>query len=177
MSAEVAHFMLSNNLIRFTQPIAFNDPYDVYPRLSNIIPDEKVKELFLMLTGNELAIEELINKAIEQEEPKLTPELKALFSIIPLKKLFNTYIKKNYNSFNEFFLSQVSPQSFRDRFIPSFLFFISNYIGILSLSKICDNLLMWSHYGNCHKGIVVEFDDNHPFLQQFENGVFEKKLR
>lgn len=36
--------------------------------------------------------------------------------------------------------------------------------GILSFTKTHDNLLMWSHYADEHKGIVVEFDipDNDP---------------
>ena len=30
--------------------------------------------------------------------------------------------------------------------------------GILCLSKIKDNILMWSHYANSHKGIAIELD-------------------
>lgn len=30
--------------------------------------------------------------------------------------------------------------------------------GVISFSKTYDNLLMWSHYSNYHKGIAVEFD-------------------
>ncbi len=29
--------------------------------------------------------------------------------------------------------------------------------GILSLAERCDDILMWSHYADCHKGICVEF--------------------
>ncbi|MBA6290166.1 DUF2971 domain-containing protein [Colwellia sp. MB3u-4] len=37
--------------------------------------------------------------------------------------------------------------------------------GIISLSESPDNLLMWSHYGDDHKGMVVEFDidESDPF--------------
>lgn len=31
-------------------------------------------------------------------------------------------------------------------------------IGICCLSKVADSILMWSHYANHHKGVVVEFD-------------------
>lgn len=39
-------------------------------------------------------------------------------------------------------------------------------VGILSLSEINDDLLMWSHYSNGHKGICLEFlaTDNTPFF-------------
>jgi hypothetical protein len=34
---------------------------------------------------------------------------------------------------------------------------INRGIGIFSMSARCDNLLMWSHYADCHRGICVEF--------------------
>lgn len=30
--------------------------------------------------------------------------------------------------------------------------------GVLCLSQNSDNILMWSHYTNCHKGLVIELD-------------------
>lgn len=36
--------------------------------------------------------------------------------------------------------------------------------GIISLTEAKDNLLMWSHYADQHKGMVVEFDISHPFF-------------
>lgn len=41
---------------------------------------------------------------------------------------------------------------------------LSYDIGILCLSGICDNLVMWGNYADNHKGIVIEFDDVHPFF-------------
>ena len=31
-------------------------------------------------------------------------------------------------------------------------------MGVLCLSKNFDSILMWSHYTDCHKGLVIEFD-------------------
>ncbi|WP_281948054.1 DUF2971 domain-containing protein [Vibrio parahaemolyticus] len=36
--------------------------------------------------------------------------------------------------------------------------------GIVSLTECRDNLLMWSHYANEHKGMAVEFDVTHDFF-------------
>lgn len=36
--------------------------------------------------------------------------------------------------------------------------------GIISLTETKRNLLMWSHYADSHKGMVVEFDMNHVFF-------------
>lgn len=45
----------------------------------------------------------------------------------------------------------------------SFFEYINKYknrIGIISLSETDDNLLMWSHYANEHKGLVIGFRNN-----------------
>jgi len=36
--------------------------------------------------------------------------------------------------------------------------------GIISLTETKDNLLMWSHYGDQHAGMVIEFDITHDFF-------------
>jgi len=38
--------------------------------------------------------------------------------------------------------------------------------GILCLSESPDNALMWAHYADNHTGLVLEFDENHPFFDQ-----------
>jgi hypothetical protein len=37
---------------------------------------------------------------------------------------------------------------------------------LLSLTKNRNNLLMWAHYTDCHRGFVIGFDDTHPFFNQ-----------
>ncbi|MDB6021619.1 MAG: hypothetical protein JWQ04_1476 [Pedosphaera sp.] len=37
-------------------------------------------------------------------------------------------------------------------------------IGVLSLSEVKDNLLMWSHYALGHEGFVLEFDESNVFF-------------
>ena len=41
---------------------------------------------------------------------------------------------------------------------------ISESVGILCLSKNPNSLLMWSHYADQYKGVVVEFDEEHEFF-------------
>lgn len=36
--------------------------------------------------------------------------------------------------------------------------------GVLCLSSVPDNILMWSHYADSHKGICLEFDANNNFF-------------
>lgn len=45
---------------------------------------------------------------------------------------------------------------------------ITSEIGVLSLSQIFDDILMWSHYANSHGGFCLQFSDDHqaPFLAE-----------
>lgn len=54
-------------------------------------------------------------------------------------------------------LAMQQVQLFREQLYPEYL--------MLSLSKSNKNLLMWSHYASCHRGLVFGFDSNHPFFQ------------
>lgn len=38
--------------------------------------------------------------------------------------------------------------------------------GIISFTETRDNLLMWSHYGDQHKGVAIEYDINHDFFKK-----------
>lgn len=42
----------------------------------------------------------------------------------------------------------------------------SQKMGVLCLSESHDDLLMWAHYADCHKGFVIEFDSDSPFFDQ-----------
>jgi hypothetical protein len=41
---------------------------------------------------------------------------------------------------------------------------VASRIGMLCLSETERDILMWSHYGDNHRGAVVEFDVGHPFF-------------
>ena len=36
--------------------------------------------------------------------------------------------------------------------------------GVLSLTEEPNNILMWAHYCDCHKGFIFELDSEHPFF-------------
>ena len=50
-------------------------------------------------------------------------------------------------------------------------------VGIISFSTNNLNNLMWSHYADNHKGIVIEFDQNIPFFQDSLKVLNGKKSR
>ena len=53
-----------------------------------------------------------------------------------------------------------------------------NKIGIFSLSEVNDDILMWSHYSDSHKGYCLEFiDDNtHFFVSRAQKVIYRKEL-
>lgn len=50
---------------------------------------------------------------------------------------------------------------------------ISESVGILCLSKNPNSLLMWSHYADQYKGVVVEFDEDHEFFSNLHSVKYE----
>ncbi|EKF9154346.1 DUF2971 domain-containing protein [Vibrio cholerae] len=45
-------------------------------------------------------------------------------------------------------------------------------LGIISFTEDKENLLMWSHYADQHKGFVIEFDIEHEFFSKtYSNGI------
>jgi hypothetical protein len=48
---------------------------------------------------------------------------------------------------------------------------MSNSVVILSLTRAYDNALMWSHYGEEHKGFVIAYDVGRAFLSNYEQNI------
>ncbi len=48
---------------------------------------------------------------------------------------------------------------------------VNRRYGILSLSTVFDDLLMWSHYCVGHNGFLVGFNSNHPMFKRSENAA------
>ncbi|OBT32175.1 hypothetical protein A9262_06525 [Vibrio splendidus] len=46
-------------------------------------------------------------------------------------------------------------------------------VGVLSLTEMQDNLLMWAHYADSHTGYSIAFDTTHRFFKQEKNDLDE----
>lgn len=51
-----------------------------------------------------------------------------------------------------------------------------NCTKFLSLSRNNSNILMWSHYADCHQGFVIGFDRSHPYFSEAQS-VRYRRLR
>lgn len=68
--------------------------------------------------------------------------------------------KKIRAEFNEDFLEKLWKETYVN---------INKDIAIFSLSKNWNNILMWSHYADCHKGFCIGFNSEHDFFKNIIN--------
>src|SRR5262245_42021305 len=57
-------------------------------------------------------------------------------------------------------------RSIADEILPN----LYEKLGILCLTEKSDNLLMWAHYADHHRGFVLEFDPHHEFFNRKKGG-------
>lgn len=126
--------------IRFSPPISFNDPFECQPLID------------LQYERNQLLkeMECNLNKLWERtaDEEKTEENLKALEEA-------RAGVISIINEKTDSFLAG-----------QKLMALLNDKIGILSLSRTEDNLLMWSHYADEGKGIIIGFDDEHSFFKQ-----------
>jgi hypothetical protein len=109
--------------IRFTQPSAFNDPFELLPEIivPNDAPERRISVSFDILAARRAA-------------PDVVLEA----------------IPEGWGS-NDAMSRDIVQQ-------------LNQLIGVLSLSRVRNSLLMWSHYADQYAGAVVEFDGSHDFF-------------
>lgn len=70
----------------------------------------------------------------------------------------------NNNNMSSFGPSMALRHHFNDR------------IGVLSLSEVPDNCLMWGHYASNYSGMVIELDPTHDFFQMNDDNGFMDRV-
>lgn len=142
--------ILKDGLIRFSQPQAFNDPFELRPHVSDISDDSYLDEVF----------EEQFDEMLKEEYSKLPEPLR---NLIPFSEFKNSpLLNRNIAKENLKLITKQAIPLVRKELYGGF----ENNIGILSLTKTPENLLMWAHYANSHQGFILEFDINHPFFNR-----------
>jgi Protein of unknown function (DUF2971) len=165
ISIEVGKKILSNLAIRFTQPSAFNDPFDCHPKLDLKISGD------IFTSNQEIMnfLKEYLLSSINSKIPiikYLSREKKGnmITSQILNKETLETYINNFFSNINN--KNEVESMVLKD--------FISQKFGVLSLSTCWNNHLMWSHYADFQYGIAIEFDDNAEYFKQQSDFQFSK---
>lgn len=141
--------LLNENYIKFSPANQLNDPFEFQPVIKGIYKDE-VKErhyeehlLRSVVTDDKVANKEHFLQIFLQETYKATPGIVQQIS------------------FEEFCQSPI-------KYIQEDTYKKENILrlGVLSLSEKNKDLLMWAHYADEHKGMVIALDKNHAFFKQ-----------
>lgn len=140
--------IIKDGLIRFTQPQAFNDPFELKPYISTVAKESYIEEL----------INSTFEKLIHQEYDNQPHQIK---NSLPLSQYLAFAKSKRPEMLNQMqeIVKKVTPRmgsAIHQR--------LENTFCILSLTECPRNLLMWAHYANSHQGFVIEFDAEHEFF-------------
>jgi hypothetical protein len=150
--------IFKNGHIRFTQPSAFNDPFETFPYFSAFASEDAVDDL---IEGQSI---EQFEKLMEEVWVKDFQKYGIDRGLMPKAEVMKPLVD---NALKEFTMMN-TPDS-RSRATYTILVAINKAFGILCLTEKRDNLLMWAHYSKNHTGFVIEFDEKHPFFDQRKN--------
>ncbi|MFM2389160.1 MAG: hypothetical protein RLZZ437_715 [Pseudomonadota bacterium] len=133
---------LVHRKIRLTQAIEFNDPFDLSPTYDMLSKEDQER----------FCLEDQLNGG-DGKSFVLTPQ--RMFLMINATKLGMEFLTRQYQWLGGMF-------SLNNNLCANLQ--LSLTFGVLSLSEIHDSLLMWSHYGDQHRGFVIEFDTDNAFF-------------
>ena len=166
--------ILETLTIRFTQPYALNDPFELQPIFSQLILDEEFENDIHPSSPNHHArLASVLEKEYDQQPRKIRRQ-------ISLEQFVERLLQ----------LDKADPQAFQDEFdkvVPTFKAGLRlltpkvrnlyveelSKIGILSLSSEATNPVLWAHYADNGRGFVYEFDATHAFFHSRRSPVDE----
>lgn len=152
--------ILETGFIRFTQPSALNDPFELQPVFENLLTEEQLQE-----AANPPF--DMVEKEIRRHYVTLTPEQQAVLSVEDLLELLKTN-----PLILEQLIAQIAPtlragvQAFTPQAKVMLTEVLQNKFGILSLSEDANQPLLWAHYSDAHRGFAIEFDTEHPYFHR-----------
>jgi hypothetical protein len=162
--------VIENLEIRFTQPDALNDPFELRPHFESLVAEADVLANF------------------PQAPVDLRPMVAQAYSMIPEDQRAGLSLDAAMQAVEAFMATddareattqglQLFLQSMRDGAVPireAIYHAFNDTVGILSLSEIPDHELMWAHYADTHRGLVLCFDERHNFFnrRRSENDEF-----
>jgi hypothetical protein len=137
--------ILTEGIIRFTQPSAFNDPFEALPSFKCLVEGGLLNKLL----DRYFTPFESTNKGIIEDGKILSlQEVKRFKRQLALK-----------NKTEEIQIMRDFVQGMKNNLLDI-------KFGMLSLSRNPNSLLMWAHYSDDHKGMLIEFDEEHSFFKR-----------
>lgn len=139
---------LVNNKICFSTSHKLNDPFELKPHVQALCTPDYLERVHA----------EQSTEALKKAYEGLPRAQRRIFSLKEFTKL--------YDSLGVLSEATKEMEARTPHFADSILKELANNIGVLCLTKQPDNLLMWAHYAEAHKGFVIEFDEHSDFFNQ-----------
>ena len=159
-SFEIGFQTIENLKIRVTQPSALNDPYDCLP-IYKVDLNEKLIHLLYELIIND---KNLFQKLLQE-----TREIMLNQKDVPKEQLelltFDFFVE-NFPHIKELIYRSPNIQKIKKMIVETLFEKINKEIGLISLTKNPTSMLMWSHYADAHRGLVIEFDETDPLIRK-----------
>lgn len=130
--------------IRFTPRDSFNDPFDLYPAVERPSDGEYAR---------------LEKRVADTRYWKLV-----LSGYKISRKEFDKLHRPHQQNARKFL--EEHPDFYQEELVKRQTNWTSKVIGILCLTETKNNLLMWSHYTDSHRGFLIEFDPDHSFFNK-----------
>lgn len=140
--------MLLGQSIRFSSPAVLNDPFELKPHLAALASPAHL----------EANITRVFPELVREELAKLPEEVQALIPVETLHEILFRQLpeaRRNIQGMAEVLMPKLQAVMAHK---------LEDLIGILCLSESAENLLMWAHYADSHRGFVIEFDERSPFF-------------
>lgn len=137
MSGDAANWVERTVLcdeIYFASASSFNDPFDLRPSFSMEAPPERQRDDFLRMS--------------RKFEPELTEEDRQAEADLVMATSMSSADINN---------TTAAIQAIHNHHT-------TTKVGVLCVSTKSDDILMWSHYGDSHRGICLEFDGAAPLM-------------
>jgi hypothetical protein len=141
-----------NLRVKFTPPNQFNDPFECAARMEKKLSRRRALEA--------IASEGLLRKATEEMHQLGLP-----VALNDARRVLTANRKK---------LVSLAVRNYPDNateFRRQLLDMVSGVLGLLCLSSVDDDILMWSHYSHRHTGFVVGLDATHSFFSSKQDLV------
>jgi hypothetical protein len=148
--------------IRFTQPGALNDPFEFRPQFESLFAEA---EALAKLAAEPSDFEPMLRQAyamLSEEQRSRLPYQPA--AQIARASMATGMARSRASASVLAFLQSMNdgaPQ-IREEIYKA----LNTSVGILSLSEVPDNEIMWAHYADRHTGMVLGFDGTHTFFNR-----------
>lgn len=154
--------VLQRREIRFTQPGALNDPFELRPRFEALVSEA---ETLAGLTEKPIDLDPMLRDAyamLPAEQRSILPYETAAAAIGSLMETDEARSRTSAALMSVL-------QSMKDISPPvseRIYRVLNSNVGILSLTEMRNEVRMWEHYADNCRGLVLAFDEKNPFFNR-----------